>query len=192
MDRRDRTLLTVRGQDGVKAEPLTRGLRTRSADGSDLRYCRENQDQHAGEDVMNIGEAAARSGLPAKTIRYYGDIGLVVPRHRRANGYRDYDEQDLHRLKFVQRARSLGFTVEECRELLGLYRDDDRASADVKRLAQKRITDIRRKIEELEAMEVTLARLVEHCQGDHRPDCPILDDLAGGNPSMDQRRDSKG
>jgi Cu(I)-responsive transcriptional regulator len=129
---------------------------------------------------MNIGEAAARSGLPAKTIRYYGDIGLVVPSHRRPNGYRDYDEQDLHRLKFVQRSRSLGFSVEECRELLDLYRDRARASADVKRLAQKRIADIRRKIEELRAMEITLVRLAEHCHGDHRPDCPILDDLATG------------
>jgi len=125
---------------------------------------------------MNIGEAAARS----ETIRYYGDIGLVVPSHRRANGYRDYDEQDLHRLQFVQRARSLGFAVEECRELLDLYRDRDRASADVKEIAKNRIADIRRKIDELKAMESTLARLVEHCHGDHHPDCPILDDLAGG------------
>ena len=130
---------------------------------------------------MNIGEAAARSGLPAKTIRYYGDIGLVVPSHRRANGYRDYDEQDLHRLQFVQRARSLGFAVEECRELLDLYRDRGRASADVKEIAKNRIADIRRKIDELKAMESTLTRLVEHCHGDHRPDCPILDDLAGGH-----------
>ena len=129
---------------------------------------------------MNIGEAAARSGLPAKTIRYYGEIGLVDAGHRQANGYRDYDEHDLHRLKFVQRARSLGFSVEECRELLDLYRDRGRASADVKSIAEKRIADIRRKINELAAMEGTLSRLVEHCQGDHRPHCPILDDLAGG------------
>jgi len=129
---------------------------------------------------MNIGEAAARSGLPAKTIRYYGDIGLVAPSHRRTNGYRDYDERDLHRLQFVQRARSLGFSVEECRELLGLYGDRARASANVKQIAKTRIADIRRKIEELKAMEMTLARLVDHCQGDHRPDCPILDDLAAG------------
>ena len=128
---------------------------------------------------MNIGEAASRSGLPAKTIRYYGDIGLVVPSHRRENGYRDYDEQDLHRLTFVQRARSLGFSVEECRELLDLYQDRSRASADVKRLAEHRISDIRRKIDELKAMETTLSRLVDHCRGNDRPDCPILDDLAG-------------
>ena len=127
---------------------------------------------------MNIGEAAARSGLPAKTIRYYGDIGLVLPSHRQSNGYRDYDEQDLHRLKFVQRARSLGFTVEECRELLDLYRDRSRASADVKTIAEKRIADIRRKIDALKAMEMTLSRLAKHCQGDRRPNCPILDGLA--------------
>ncbi|MEM7042339.1 MAG: Cu(I)-responsive transcriptional regulator [Pseudomonadota bacterium] len=130
---------------------------------------------------MNIGEAAARSGLPAKTIRYYGDIGLVEASHRLANGYRDYDEQDLHRLKFVQRARSLGFTVEECRELLGLYQDRDRASADVKTIAERRIADIRRKVDELKAMETTLVRLAEYCHGDQRPDCPILDDLAAGS-----------
>ena len=128
---------------------------------------------------MNIGEAAARSGLPAKTIRYYGDIGLVEAGHRLPNGYRDYDEQDVHRLKFVQRARSLGFTVEECRELLDLYRDRGRASADVKSLAERRIADIRRKIDALKTMETSLAGLVDHCHGDHHPDCPILDDLAG-------------
>ncbi|NJO38740.1 MAG: Cu(I)-responsive transcriptional regulator [Rhizobiales bacterium] len=128
---------------------------------------------------MNIGEAAERSGLPAKTIRYYEDIGLVVPRARKTNGYRDYDEQDLHRLRFVQRGRSLGFSVEECRDLLDLYRDRHRASADVKAVAEHRISDIRRKIAELQSMEQALSRLVEHCHGDARPDCPILDDLAG-------------
>ncbi|MEZ5931185.1 MAG: Cu(I)-responsive transcriptional regulator [Alphaproteobacteria bacterium] len=128
---------------------------------------------------MNIGEAAEQSGLPAKTIRYYEDIGLVAPSGRKANGYRDYDEQDLALLKFVQRARSLGFTVEECRELLDLYRDRSRASADVKALAESRIADIRRKIAELQSMEATLSELVRHCHGDARPDCPILDDLAG-------------
>ncbi len=128
---------------------------------------------------MNIGEAASKSGLPAKTIRYYEDIGLVEPKRRKANGYRDYDEQDLHLLTFVQRARSLGFPVEQCRELLDLYRNRGRASADVKTIAQARIADIRRKVAELMSMETTLVQLVEHCHGDHRPECPILDDLAG-------------
>ncbi|MDH3662324.1 MAG: Cu(I)-responsive transcriptional regulator [Alphaproteobacteria bacterium] len=136
---------------------------------------------------MNIGEAASKSGLPAKTIRYYEDIGLVMPSGRRSNGYRDYDEQDLHLLTFVQRARSLGFTVEECRELLDLYRDRGRASADVKAIASKRIADIRRKIDELKSMEATLSQLADHCHGDQRPDCPILDGIAGG--SRNKRRD---
>jgi Cu(I)-responsive transcriptional regulator len=131
---------------------------------------------------VKIGEVSARSGLPPKTIRYYEEIGLATASGRRANGYRDYDERDLHRLTFVQRARSLGFSVEECRELLDLYRDRQRASADVKAIAMNRIADIRRKIAELKKMEATLARLAEHCQGDQRPDCPILDDLAGAAP----------
>jgi Cu(I)-responsive transcriptional regulator len=129
---------------------------------------------------MNIGEAAEKCGLPTKTIRYYEEIGLVEPSGRRPNGYRDYDEQDLHLLTFVQRARSLGFAVEECRELLDLYRDRGRASADVKSIALSRIADIRRKIAELESMEATLTKLVDHCHGDNRPDCPILDGLSGG------------
>uniref|UniRef100_UPI003BAB65F7 Cu(I)-responsive transcriptional regulator n=1 Tax=Stappia sp. TaxID=1870903 RepID=UPI003BAB65F7 len=126
---------------------------------------------------MNIGEAAARSELPAKTIRYYEDIALVRPA-RAANGYRDYCEEDVHRLRFVQRARGLGFTIEECRALLSLYDNEQRASADVKRVAQEKIREVDRKIAELQSMRATLSRLVECCHGDDRPDCPILDDLA--------------
>ncbi|MCB2054362.1 MAG: Cu(I)-responsive transcriptional regulator [Geminicoccaceae bacterium] len=128
---------------------------------------------------MNIGEAALRAGLPAKTLRYYEDIRLVVPRARRANGYRDYAEEDVHRLVFVQRARSLGFTVQECRDLLSLYEDRGRASADVKALALNRIGDIERKIAELQAMKTTLLDLAERCHGDRQPDCPILASIAG-------------
>ena len=98
---------------------------------------------------MNIGEAARHSGLPAKTIRYYEDIGLIVPSGRRDNGYRDYGEQEVRLLQFVARTRSLGFSVENCRDLLSLYRDRRRASADVKALALTRIADIERKIREL-------------------------------------------
>lgn len=127
---------------------------------------------------MNIGDAAAMSGLPAKTIRYYEDIGLVRPSGRRGNNYRDYSEQDVRLLQFVARARSLGFTVENCRDLLGLYRDQQRASAEVKALAEARIADIERKIRELSAMRATLQHLVARCHGDERPDCPILEDLA--------------
>ncbi len=131
---------------------------------------------------MNIGVAAAKSGLPAKTIRYYEDIGLVEASARLENGYRDYSDQDLHLLKFVQRSRSLGFTVEECRELLDLYRDRGRASADVKALAIRRIDDIKDKIEALRSMRATLEHLIERCHGDDRPECPIIDDLSGRDP----------
>ena len=130
---------------------------------------------------MNIGEAAALSGLPTKTIRYYEEIGLVRPALRAANGYRDYALNDVRTLMFVQRARSLGFSVQDCRELLALYRDRQRASADVKAVALRRVGDIDRKIAELEAMRAALVELAEKCHGDERPECPILDDLAGGD-----------
>lgn len=133
---------------------------------------------------MNIGEAAQASGLPAKTIRYYEDIGLVVA-DRRGNGYRDYAQEHVYKLRFVQRARSLGFSVDECRNLLSLYEDRQRASAEVKQLAETRLADIDRKIEELRSMRDTLSRLVDACRGDHRPDCPILDDLAKRRPALD-------
>lgn len=127
---------------------------------------------------MNISAASDRSGLPAKTIRYYDDIGLVRPL-RRENNYRDYSSRDLHTLRFLNRARGLGFTIEECRNLLALYEDRNRASADVRALAEGRIADIDRKIEELNSLRATLGNLVAACHGDERPDCPILDDLAG-------------
>jgi MerR family copper efflux transcriptional regulator len=127
---------------------------------------------------MNIGEAARMSGLPAKTIRFYEDIGLVLPGARRANGYRDFGERDVHELRFVARARSLGFTVAQCRALLDLYRERDRASAEVKAIAAARMAEIDRKIAELQGMKTTLAYLIERCHGDDRPECPILDDLA--------------
>ena len=129
---------------------------------------------------MNIGEAASQSGLPAKTIRYYEDIGLVAA-GRSGNGYRDFSESDLHKLAFVQRARSLGFSIEECRALLSLYDDRDRASADVKTLAQAHLANIEEKIAGLQAMQKILGELVHKCHGDDRPDCPILDGLAGAN-----------
>ena len=129
---------------------------------------------------MNIGDAARATGLPAKTIRYYEDIGLVRPA-RGANGYRDFNAQDAHKLTFLGRARSLGFSIEECRTLLSLYEDRDRASADVKRLAREHLARIARKIDELQALQSTLETLVDRCHGDDRPDCPILDDLAGAD-----------
>lgn len=130
---------------------------------------------------MNIGQAARRAGLPAKTIRYYEEIGLVTP-SRAANGYRDYAEEDVHRLGFVNRARRLGFSVAECRQLLGLYEDEGRASQDVKAVAMDHIARIEARIAELDAMKATLAHLASACHGDQRPDCPILDDIAGARP----------
>ena len=126
---------------------------------------------------MNIGEVAERSGLPAKTIRYYEEIGLVRPR-RGANGYRAFGEREVDTLAFLARARSLGFGIEDCRGLLALQEDGGRASADVKRLAGEHLARIERKIAELRAMQETLGRLVERCHGDARPECPILEDLA--------------
>jgi len=126
---------------------------------------------------MNIGEAARRSGLPPKTIRYYEQIGLVAA-ERRDNDYRDYADRDVHELRFVARARALGFSVEECRRLLSLYRDRSRSSADVREAAEDHLDQVRTKIAELREMERTLTRLVESCHGDDKPDCPILDDLA--------------
>ncbi len=126
---------------------------------------------------MNIGDVATHAGLPAKTIRYYEDIGLVQPK-RSANGYRTFRQSDVHKLAFLGRARALGFTIEDCRSLLKLYGDTDRASAEVKHIAQEHLGRIDRKIAELTEMRATLGHLVESCAGDHRPDCPILADLA--------------
>ncbi|WP_176083609.1 Cu(I)-responsive transcriptional regulator [Martelella sp. HB161492] len=127
---------------------------------------------------MNIGNAAERSGLPAKTIRYYEDIGLVVA-DRAENGYRDYSQSHVQRLGFIHRARDLGFSVEECRQLLSLYDDDGRESAEVKRLALSKIAEIEEKLAKLQSLKATLRHLADHCHGDNRPDCPILDELSG-------------
>lgn len=128
---------------------------------------------------MNIGEVAGKAGLPAKTIRYYEEIGLVTPA-RDANGYRAFRETDVHKLAFLARARALGFSIEDCRTLLALYEDDTRASADVRRVAREHLARIDDKIAQLMAMRDTLGDLVESCHGDGRPDCPILKDLAEG------------
>lgn len=133
---------------------------------------------------MNIAEVASRAGLPAKTIRYYEEIRLITPL-RDANGYRRFRPADLHKLAFIARARSLGFSVEDCRRLLALYEDRGRASADVKALAGAHLAQIGRKIAELRAMEATLGALVQGCAGDARPDCPILAELAMGHAARD-------
>lgn len=128
---------------------------------------------------MNIGQAAGASGLPAKTIRYYEEIGLIRPL-RDTNGYRAFRERDVHKLAFLGRSRALGFTIEDCRALLSLYEDASRASEDVKALAQEHLERIDAKIVELQSLRATLGTLVAACAGDHRPDCPILNDLASG------------
>lgn len=127
---------------------------------------------------MNIGRAAELTNLPAKTIRFYEEIELIKPA-RSANGYRDYSDEDIHRLKFLQRARSLGFSIDECRTLFSLYEDEGRASADVKAIALTKIEAVDAKIRELQSLRDTLSHLAETCNGDNRPDCPIIRDLAG-------------
>lgn len=122
---------------------------------------------------MNIGQAGERAGLPAKTIRYYEDIGLIKPL-RDANGYRAFRESDIHKLTFLGRARALGFTIEDCRNLLALWEDTGRASSDVRAIAKDHLKQIETKISDLQNMQRTLSDLVRDCAGDDRPDCPIL------------------
>ncbi len=126
---------------------------------------------------MNIGQAALHSGLPQKTIRYYEDIGLVSPL-RTSNGYRDFQAKDLHKLAFIGRARTLGFSIEDCRTLLELYDDASRESATVKEIAQAHLEQIDEKVAQPQAMRNPLSHLIRSCRGDHRPDCPILEDLS--------------
>ncbi|MFK8078870.1 MAG: Cu(I)-responsive transcriptional regulator [Granulosicoccus sp.] len=127
---------------------------------------------------MNIGQAAKLCSLPVKTVRYYDDIGLVSP-GRASSGYREYSSTDVHRLQFVARSRGLGFSLDDCRHLLSLYDDRNRASADVKQVVQEKLHDIDQKIIELQELRKTLSQLSDHCRGDSRPECPILADLAG-------------
>ncbi|MBX3598344.1 MAG: Cu(I)-responsive transcriptional regulator [Rhizobiaceae bacterium] len=131
---------------------------------------------------MNVGRASEISGLPAKTIRYYEDIGLISPQ-RAGNGYRDYSQDDIDRLAFLRRARSLGFSIENCRQLMELYRDGDRASQDVRAVALAHMEEVEHKIAELEAMRTNLQKLVRACHGDTRSDCAILNDIAGKKPA---------
>jgi len=127
---------------------------------------------------MNIGQAAKKSGVPAKTIRYYEEIGLIPAAGRTASGYRDYADTEVETLKFINRARSLGFSVHDVGDLLALWRDRGRASADVRRIAQGHVVAVERKIAELQAIKQTLEGLIHRCHGDDRPDCPILEGLA--------------
>ncbi|CAM3998518.1 Cu(I)-responsive transcriptional regulator [Bordetella muralis] len=128
---------------------------------------------------MNIGQAAAASGISAKMIRYYESIGLIDSATRTDAGYRVYGDKELHTLRFVRRARDLGFSVEQMHELLALWRDRDRASADVKRVALSHVEGLERKAAELQQMADTLRHLAEHCKGNNRPECPIIEELGG-------------
>ncbi|MBL8631448.1 MAG: Cu(I)-responsive transcriptional regulator [Rhodospirillaceae bacterium] len=128
---------------------------------------------------MNIGDAARLSGLPPKTIRYYEESKLLKPASRAANGYRDYSETDVHKLKFIKHARELGFTVQQCAELMSLYDDKERHAADVKAIALRHLQDVDAKIADLQRMKGTLSHFVSCCAGDDRPECPILEGIAG-------------
>jgi MerR family transcriptional regulator, copper efflux regulator len=131
---------------------------------------------------MNIGEASNATGVSAKMIRYYESIGLIRAPLRTESNYRVYSSDEVHTLRFVKRARTLGFSVEETATLLGLWQDKDRASAEVKEIATGHIAALETKIVELQSMVKTLKHLAHCCGGDNRPDCPILDDLAGEHP----------
>jgi MerR family transcriptional regulator, copper efflux regulator len=133
-------------------------------------------------ETFNIGQAAAASGVSAKMIRYYESIGLLQPARRSDAGYRLYGEDDVHSLRFIRRARDLGFSVEQIRELLALWHDQSRASADVKRIALAHVEELEQKIEALRAMSHTLQHLAATCHGDAKPNCPIIERLASRQP----------
>ena len=127
---------------------------------------------------VNIGEAARLSGVSAKMVRHYEGLGLLPRVARTDSGYRQYGEADVHTLRFVKRARDLGFSMEEIGELVGLWQNRRRASANVRRIAQKHADDLEQRIAAMQAMQKTLKHLIHCCQGDERPECPILDELA--------------
>lgn len=142
-------------------------------------------------DLLNIGQASERVGVSAKMIRYYEEIGLIPPTERTEAGYRMYGEKNLHTLRFIRRARDLGFSIEEISDLLALWNDRSRRSADVKRLALKHVSDLRTKIAELTGMAEAIQHLADCCAGNHRPDCPILEDLetsVQGNAAQAKRQ----
>ena len=128
--------------------------------------------------LMDIGRASKASGVSVKMIRHYEAVGLVPKVARTAANYRIYRESDVHTLRFIRRARALGFSMDDIQELLGLWQNKSRSSASVKKIAGKHVEELNRKIAELKAMVDTLEHLTRHCHGDHRPDCPILDDLS--------------
>jgi MerR family copper efflux transcriptional regulator len=128
---------------------------------------------------VSIGDAATLSGVSAKMIRHYESLGLLASVARQSNGYRQYNERDIHTLRFIKRARDLGFSMAEIAELVSLWLNRRRTSASVKRIAQIHADELAKRIEAMQAMQKTLEKLIHCCHGDHRPDCPILEDLAG-------------
>ncbi|TFZ00143.1 Cu(I)-responsive transcriptional regulator [Ramlibacter humi] len=131
------------------------------------------------ETLFNIGEAARRSNVSAKMVRHYESLGLLPAVNRTDAGYRQYGDREVHTLRFIRRARDLGFSMAEIAELLKLWQNRRRSSADVRRIASAHVADLTRKLEEMEAMRRTLQTLIHCCHGDHRPDCPILEELEG-------------
>jgi Cu(I)-responsive transcriptional regulator len=132
--------------------------------------------------MMTIGEAAAHSGVPPKTIRFYEEAGIIKPAVRGENGYRVYGDADVQTLHFIHRSRALGFSLKEVAELLELYRNRERASREVKKLALQHVAELDRKISEMTTVRDTIAALAERCHGNHRPECPILDELGATTP----------
>lgn len=132
-------------------------------------------------DISNIGQAAEASGISAKMIRHYEDVGLVPPASRTFSGYRTYNHRDVHMLRFIKHSRDLGFSIKQIGDLLSLWRDQNRPSSKVKSMATEHIEMLDRKIQELSAMKLELTRLVSCCHGDMRPDCPILNSLSEEN-----------
>lgn len=135
---------------------------------------------------MNIGEAAQASGVTAKMIRYYESVDLLAPKGRTDAGYRVYGRPEVHTLRFIRQARHLGFSIDDIRKLLALWQDRSRASAEVKAIALQHVADLERRIAQLSEMRDTLTHLAQHCHGDTRPDCPILDGLASDQAPGDQ------
>jgi Cu(I)-responsive transcriptional regulator len=136
---------------------------------------------------MNIGQASRASGVSTKMIRYYDEIGLVRPSARTESNYREYDEREINELRFIKRARSLGFSMEEITQLLSLWRDRGRPSREVKAIAEAHVADLDARIAEMQAMADTLRHLAHCCAGDDRPDCPILEDLTQGREPTDPK-----
>ena len=138
---------------------------------------------------MNIGQASKASGVSTKMIRYYDEIGLVRPASRTESNYREFDEREINELRFIRRARSLGFSMPEITQLLSLWRDRERPSREVKAIAEKHVNELDARIAEMQTMADTLRHLSHCCAGDDRPDCPILADLTGGGSVVEPRRD---